>query len=120
MAVAAAEPITESPKQLARQRRNPGVVAFFLLAQQRVEVGAGLPIADLRQALEVIQARAPHLDPFGRQSKDGSDLISRQKDSVAQTDAADPAILPQRQNDAAFRIGKIDEQRLRTAQLHLA
>ena len=120
MAVAAAEPITEGSKQTPRKRRNRRVVVFFLFAQQRIEVGAGLPVTDLHQALEMIQARAPHLHPFGRQAKDGGDLVSRHENSVAQSNGANLAVLPQGQNDTAFRVGKVDEQRPRTTQLHLA
>ncbi len=120
MAVAAAEPVAEGPEQVARQRRDLGVVVPLFFAQQRIEVGAGRPIADLGQALEVIEARAPHLHPFRWQLDNAIDRARNMKISVAQADGADTAVLPERQHDAALRIGEIDEQRLRAAPLHLA
>src|SRR5581483_97618 len=62
MVVAARHPVAEGAEQLPRQRQERGVVGLLLLAQARIEVFAGLAVADLHEALRVIEAGAPDFD----------------------------------------------------------
>ena len=62
MIVAAGHPVAEGPEQPPGERRERRVEVLLLGAQQRIKVFAGCAVADLQQALGMIEAGAPDLD----------------------------------------------------------
>ena len=120
MVVAAGKPVAEGVEEPPRQRRKGRIVVLLLLAQQRVEVLAGGAVADVQQALKVIDAGAPDIDLLARPVENPADGVLAHEDAVAQAERRDRAVFAERQDDAAFRIGEVDERRLRAQLLHLA
>ena len=68
----------------------------------------------------MIEAGAPDLDLLVGQAHDAGDVALSHENAVAQAERADRAVFAEREDDAVFRIGEIEEQRLRAELLHLA
>jgi hypothetical protein len=74
----------------------------------------------MQQPLKMIETGAPNLDLFFRQIKDMRNVVASAENALAQSQGPDTAVFAERQNDAAFRIGKVDHQGVRTKLLHVA
>src|SRR5688572_2314881 len=68
----------------------------------------------------MINAGAPDFDLLGGQAHDTGDVVLSHEDAVAEPERSNRAVLSERQDDAAFRIGKVDEQCVWTEVPHLA
>ena len=91
----------------------------FTLPKAGIEVLAGMAPADVKKPLEMIEPRAPHRDLRRRHVKNPRHVVTRHEQPMAQADRPYPAMAAQRQDDTIFRVGEVDEQRLRTALLHV-
>src|SRR6516165_3499685 len=102
--IAARHPVSERPEQPAGQGRERRVVILFLGTQQRIKVLASCAIANLQQALEMIDARAPDVDPLVGQPHDACDGALSHEDAVAKAKRPDRAVFAKREDDATFGI----------------
>ncbi len=112
--------MTECAEQPPRERRAVWIEIALGRAQPRIEVLAAGAVADLHQALEVIEPGAPDIDLIMRQPHDMRHRIAPHEDAMAQPNAADFAVAAERHHDPAFRIGEVQEQRVRAQLLHVA
>src|SRR6516164_5542605 len=76
----------------------------FLGTQQRIKVLASCTIANLQQALEMIDARTPDVDLLVGQPHDARDGALSHEDAVAKAKRPDRAVFAKREDDAAFGI----------------
>src|SRR4029078_35592 len=120
MLVAAGHPVPECQKKPACQRRKLRIVFGFLGPQKRIKIFTGCAVADLQQALEMIDAGAPDFDLLGGQAHDLRNIVLSHEDAVAEPERSNRTIFSERQDDPAFRIGKVDEQCVWTEFPHLA
>ena len=82
-----------------------------LFPQQRIQVPAGLPVTYMREPLEMVEAGAPDVDLLLGHVHDMRDMALAAKNAFAQANGTYLAVLAECQDDAAFRVGKIDQQR---------
>jgi hypothetical protein len=118
--VAACRPQPQCAEQPARQWRKGRVVIDFLAAKQRIEILAGVPIANLHEPLEMVEPGPPNLDVGRWYIHDVRNIVAAAEYSLAQADRANPGVFGEREHDAAFRIRQVDQDRIGTQLLHVA
>ncbi len=77
-------------------------------------------MADVNQTLGMIEPRAQDVDLLCRQAEDVRHVVPPHEDAVTKAERGDRAVLSEREDDAAFGIGEIDEQAPRAKLLHFA
>src|SRR5579871_4471525 len=120
MVVAACHPEPKRAKQPPAQRREGRIVRPIFLPKQRIEIIAGFAMTYVSKPLEMIETSAPDVDLLLRHVHDVRHVALGTENTFAQANGAHIAVLAKRQNDTTFRIGKIDQQRIRAQLLDIA